>query len=377
MIGDCTYIFIDSEGLGSTDQHATFDTQLFSLSLLLSSLFVLNTSGTINEGALEQLELVVQMTERIKVGGGAGKANGADQQQQSLASLAAYFPSFLWILRDFTLQLVDARGDPMTSNDYLEEALRPVAMTARSKQGAAEKNRIRSAISTAFHTRQCVTMVRPASEEADLQRVSTLANNQLRGEFRNQIESLKKLIPTLAHPKAIDGVELNGKAFVALAQNYIEAINTGAVPTIRSAFQSVQEIQGREAMDEAWARVEQAVRDQIDSKGDTHVWSDEALSALLAGIQAAALQIIHEQALGSPADIAKLEQQFVAKHLTGLFKALREKNAHRAEKVSHTAQLNKCTTQHVSRGRLRPSLLMLICSRCDPACLLFVRVAVS
>jgi hypothetical protein len=72
-VEDRTYVFFDSEGLGSTDQHATFDTQLFSLSLLLSSLFVLNTAGTINEGALEQLELVVQMTERIKVGTASGK----------------------------------------------------------------------------------------------------------------------------------------------------------------------------------------------------------------------------------------------------------------------------------------------------------------
>lgn len=43
VVEDRTFIFFDSEGLGSTDQHATFDTQLFSLSLLLSSLFVLNT----------------------------------------------------------------------------------------------------------------------------------------------------------------------------------------------------------------------------------------------------------------------------------------------------------------------------------------------
>ena len=49
------------QGLGSLEQEATFDTHLFSLSMLLSSLFVLNTQGTINEQALEQLDLVVQV----------------------------------------------------------------------------------------------------------------------------------------------------------------------------------------------------------------------------------------------------------------------------------------------------------------------------
>lgn len=54
---DCTYVFLDSEGLGSLEQEQTFDTQIFSLSLLLSTLFVLNTQGTINESALEQVRL--------------------------------------------------------------------------------------------------------------------------------------------------------------------------------------------------------------------------------------------------------------------------------------------------------------------------------
>jgi len=64
---DTTYVFLDSEGLGSLEQEQTFDTQIFSLALLLSSLFVLNTQGTINEAALEQLELVVECTKKIRI----------------------------------------------------------------------------------------------------------------------------------------------------------------------------------------------------------------------------------------------------------------------------------------------------------------------
>ncbi len=37
---------------------------------------------------------------------------------------AKYFPSFLWIIRDFTLQLIDMDGEPITSKEYLEEALK-------------------------------------------------------------------------------------------------------------------------------------------------------------------------------------------------------------------------------------------------------------
>lgn len=346
--GDCTYIFLDSEGLGSTDQTASFDTQLFSLSLLLSSLFILNTSGTINETALEQLELVVQMTERIKVGGGTGAASsssgkgskpGSFGEQpgaassssggQDLAALAHFFPAFLWILRDFSLELTNAAGQPISPNEYLEDALRP---TAANKKGAAEKNRIRQAIRSVFESRQCVTLVRPVAEERDLQRVSSLGAGQLRNEFANQIQSLKSMIPNLASPKSIDGVQLNGKAFVALASNYIAAINAGSIPTIRTAFANVQEIQGREAVDAAWAEIQSQVARQITAHGDSHVFAEEELESTIAGIQSRALAIIHDQCLGSAEDVRKFEQSFLANHANPLFASVREANRARAEK---------------------------------------------
>ena len=345
VIGDCTYIFLDSEGLGSTDQTASFDTQLFSLSLLLSSLFILNTSGTINENALEQLELVVQMTERIKVGGGSGgkgSKQGSFSEQpgaassspsggggQDLAALAHFFPAFLWILRDFSLELTNAAGQPISPNEYLEDALRP---TASTKKGAAEKNRIRQAIRSVFESRQCVTLVRPVAEERDLQRVSSLGAGQLRNEFASQIQSLKAMIPSLAAPKSIDGVQLNGKAFVALANSYIASINAGSVPTIRTAFANVQEIQGREAVDAAWAEIQAQVARQITSQGDSHVFAEEELESILNAIQARALAIIHDQCLGSAEDVRKFEESFLSKHAHPLFASVREANRSRAEK---------------------------------------------
>ena len=36
---------------------------------------------------------------------------------------ARYFPSFMWVVRDFALQLVANEGDSMSSKEYLEKAL--------------------------------------------------------------------------------------------------------------------------------------------------------------------------------------------------------------------------------------------------------------
>jgi len=322
-----TYVFIDSEGLGSVDQHVTFDTQIFSLSILLSSLFVLNTTGPINEHALEQLELVVQMTERIRV---REEAKGEGGRKESLNTLAAFFPSFLWILRDFSLELRNAQGDPISENEYLEHALRPVPVGPQSRRGLEEKNRIRSAIATVFTHRQCVTMVRPVVDERELQRISSKPAG-LRPEFKQQIERVKQLIIDMAQPKSLEGVMLNGKAFVALAQRYVDSINSNTIPTIRTAFASVQELAGREAMDAAWQLAQESAA-QLDVATKSSPVSEEEMEQRLAKIQKECVAIIRDQAIGSANDVGQLEQQLITRHLNGLFQSLRESNSHRAER---------------------------------------------
>jgi hypothetical protein len=39
------------------------------------------------------------------------------------ADFAQYFPTFLWLVRDFTLQLVNSDGQAFSSKEYLERAL--------------------------------------------------------------------------------------------------------------------------------------------------------------------------------------------------------------------------------------------------------------
>lgn len=165
---DRTYIFLDSEGLGSLNQSQSFDTQVFSLGVLLASLFVLNTQGTINEGALEQLELVVQCSKQIKIN---------KESEASVDELAHHFPAFLWVLRDFSLQLETADGRTMTSSQYLEEALEEKPGVNKK---VVSKNRIRAAVKSVFKTRDCVTLVRPLLDERQLQKLNQLQYTALR-----------------------------------------------------------------------------------------------------------------------------------------------------------------------------------------------------
>ncbi len=108
---------IDSEGIGALDEDTNHDTKIFSLALLLSSQFIYNSVGSIDENALESLSLIIHLTKNIQI-----KANQRNSEVDT-ADYSKYFPSFLWVLRDFTLQLVDDDGESITSREYLDKAL--------------------------------------------------------------------------------------------------------------------------------------------------------------------------------------------------------------------------------------------------------------
>mmetsp|Transcript_9863 Transcript_9863/g.19696 ORF Transcript_9863/g.19696 Transcript_9863/m.19696 type:complete len:1553 (+) Transcript_9863:169-4827(+) len=236
------YIIIDTEGIGALDTNSQHDSIIFSLALLLSSYFVYNSVGSIDEGALNNLSLVVNLTKHIHVRSSAqgGEDDGAD--------FAQYFPSFLWLVRDFTLQLVTPDGQAFSSKEYLERALQPAPGFTEQIEA---KNRIRRMLTHFFPERDCFTMVRPVTDESLLQRLSETPSEKLRPEFREQMGQLRSTILSRALPKKMNGVALDGLALVNLAAAYTIAINTGAVPSIQNAWTYICENKCQQALNDA------------------------------------------------------------------------------------------------------------------------------
>lgn len=55
-------LVIDSEGIGAFDEDENHDTKIFLLALLLSSFFIYNSVGTIDESALNNLSLIINLS---------------------------------------------------------------------------------------------------------------------------------------------------------------------------------------------------------------------------------------------------------------------------------------------------------------------------
>ena len=62
---------------------------------------------------------------------------------------------------------------------------------------------------------------------------------QLRPEFVEQVESLRRRVVKRIKPKQMFGKKLNGDMLFNLAQSYVEAINNGAVPSIENSWQYI------------------------------------------------------------------------------------------------------------------------------------------
>ena len=122
-----TLVLLDTEGLGDVEKGDNQnDSWIFALAILLSSTFVYNSMGTINQQAMDQLHYVTELTDRIQA-----KSSPNTSEVQDSADFMSFFPDFVWTLRDFSLQL-EMNGDSVTPDAYLENSL-------KLQQGTGEK----------------------------------------------------------------------------------------------------------------------------------------------------------------------------------------------------------------------------------------------
>lgn len=183
-------LIIDSEGLGAFDEDENHDTKIFMLSLLMWSLLVYNSVGTIDENALNSLSLVVNLSKSLQLSN-----KGGDDDMEELAK---HFPAFLWVLRDFSLKLEDEYKNQISPKEYLESSL-------KEKKGSSDqvvgKNRIRKLIKHFFEDRDCAALIRPMEDEKDLQYLNYKNDEHIRPEFISQLNKLRKKVFMKVKPK--------------------------------------------------------------------------------------------------------------------------------------------------------------------------------
>ena len=273
-------LLIDTEGFGALDTDTNHDIRIFTVAILLSSFFAYNSIGSIDENALSNLNFVINLSKFIKLNN--------DSSNDEPEDLASIFPSFLWIVRDFTLQLIDDNGDQISAKDYLEKVLEG----NRNKNDP--KNKIRRLIKTYFKDRDCFTMIRPLTNEGQLQNLEDLPVEKLRPEFLEQILSLRKKILNRVKVKTLNGKPLNSDMYLNFIKNVINALNSGNVPNIENTWLSMCKVESYKALEEAENFYENFIKENMDG--------NEELSEVHREAKERALQIFNKKALGEYKD---------------------------------------------------------------------------
>lgn len=315
---DINVLIVDSEGLGALDEDSNHDVRIFSLAILLSSYFIYNSMGSIDENALQSLSLVVNLTKHIQI-----KASGmhdVDPEEYS-----KYFPSFMWVVRDFALQLVDQDGESITPKEYLDKALQEQKGFSESVE---QKNRIRKLLKCFFKDRDCSCMVRPLTSEEDLQTLETKDFDSLREEFKTQIGQLRgKVMKRIKAKTIMNGRRLTGDMFVGLVYNYVEAINKGAVPNIETAWNYISKNECQKAMEMAYENFLEEFHENFQMNAPMF---ENELSDIFKDAKDASMKIFEKNSVGDVADEYKNELKNKFKNKFSQMKSENEKETRKA-----------------------------------------------
>ncbi|XP_051776552.1 guanylate-binding protein 1-like isoform X2 [Erpetoichthys calabaricus] len=273
-----TLVLLDTEGLGDVEKgDQKNDNWIFAMAVLLSSTLVYNSMGTINNEALLNLHYVTELTKHIKV------KSQVESEEESSTGFSGFFPSFVWAVRDFTLEL-EKDGKPITEDQYLETALQLKSGTSKK---VLEYNMPRECIQTYFPWRKCFVFDRPSSR-ANLQKLEMLEECELEPDFVNQAKAFCDHILGASMPKTLKGgIGVTGFLLAKLAVTYVDAIRCGKIPCLENAVHALAEIENSSAVQMAF----QHYKEEINKKADLPTEDQKEMSDLHSQCEKEALHI--------------------------------------------------------------------------------------
>lgn len=94
-------------------------------------------------------------------------------------------------------------------------------------------------------------MIRPLTNEEELQNLESMELEELRPEFVEQVFCLRNKVLRHIKPKAVNNLPLNGAMWIQMVESYVNAINEGCVPNIHSSWTYICRQRAQYALDQA------------------------------------------------------------------------------------------------------------------------------
>ncbi|XP_077994943.1 uncharacterized protein LOC144448548 [Glandiceps talaboti] len=278
-------ILLDTEGLGSVDNMGEGDDPLFTLIVLISSVLIYNSNNIAKADDLQKLRFIGDLAKKIKV-----KSEGSKACDDVAANeFYRFFPTFLWLLRDVTLEINissdeeeedgDDDGDDdddddeghmsggdkcreSVSSDLLDEQITDDSDNTKEyflkqvlKGGISEKHCIGEAILKFFPVFDAYQLPPPSvNKEVNKNITDSRYKNKINPEFIRKVKMFcDKVTDLMTAKKAWPKIgNVDGWQFAELVTIYTNTLNKpGSVPNIQSIWDQVVELRLQDVFNKA------------------------------------------------------------------------------------------------------------------------------
>jgi hypothetical protein len=210
---DRALILLDTEGLDDPEKgDASHDMNMFALSLLLSSVFIFNTKGTIDAKSLDGLHYATEISQFI--------SSDSNKNLNEGENLALHLPSFIWAIRDHHLKL-EINDAIVSPKEYLEFCLK---IKPGFSNQIIQYNGLRETLRAFFKERNCFVFPPPVTNQDKMNHLEAITEKELSQGFRHAGDRFTNFIKETSRPKMIKGSSLTGRSFGSLTKTYIQAV---------------------------------------------------------------------------------------------------------------------------------------------------------
>lgn len=227
-------LVLDTEGIDALDAESQHDVRIFAIAVLICSAFAYNSMSHLDEAAVQTLSLMTKISQSLEGGG--------------------HDPSLYWVLRDFSLQMVDSEGKALKNTEYLEQALQPPA--------GSEKCATRDAIRSVFRERNLVTLPRPHRGES-AQKLDAKGSSGISPKFERFLNIFRDHICDNTRRYTVNGIEVGGGVYVEHVRNIVRMINEdGAIPKVEDTWTLL----ARAQQTEVFSGIQEAMRAMVETE---------------------------------------------------------------------------------------------------------------
>ncbi|CAI8048979.1 hypothetical protein GBAR_LOCUS26982 [Geodia barretti] len=183
-------VFLDTEGFDAVGASETMAMSLLTLTTLLSSFLIYNSKKVPTKVDLDKIRCFSQLSTSLLTECG---------ELMSMDVRKAFFPHFLWLLRDVSLKMTDREGKELAPTEFLHTRVLASESGELTDLGKSLVGLFPSSL-------ECATIPLPSINPRVLR---DLFNHQekLSGRFNDKINIVtQQILQKLAPKKAVDGL---------------------------------------------------------------------------------------------------------------------------------------------------------------------------